>query len=206
MPAAAPDHQPRAAPIAVRPAALADAPGLARVVVDTDWAVATAWAPADPRPRAEQYAESERNWRRAFGELAAAPAGRERIFAAVEAGGMDGREGIVGVAMGGPRRLPAVPFGAYAGEVYLLVVRVTHQRRGLGRRLVGAVFRHLVGADLASAVIECVTVNTPARRFYEALGGHVAGEHHVDVEGTRQPSTVYGWTPAAVEALVRQRE
>jgi hypothetical protein len=43
-----------------------------------------------------------------------------------------------------------------------------------------------------------------ARRFYEALGGHVAGEHHIEVEDTRQPSTVYGWTPADVTALLRQ--
>jgi ribosomal protein S18 acetylase RimI-like enzyme len=197
MTAAAPE------PIAVRPADLADAPGLARVVVDTDWAVATAWAQADPRPLAEQYAESERNWRRTFGELAAAPDGRERIFAAVTAGG---RDRVVGVAMGGPRRLPAVPFGAYAGEVYLLVVRASHQRRGLGRRLVRAVFRHLVGVGLPSAVIECLSVNAPARAFYEALGGHRAGEHHVEEAGTRHPSTVYGWTPADVAALLRQTE
>jgi ribosomal protein S18 acetylase RimI-like enzyme len=197
MAAAAPDRRPTADPITVRPARLEDAPGLARVVVDTDWAL------TDPRPLAEQYAESERNWRRAFGELATAPAGRQRVFATVEAGGA-GR--VVGLAMGGPRRLPAGPFGASAGEVYILVVRATHQRRGLGRRLVGAVFRHLVGAGLPSAVIECLSANAPARRCYEALGGHVAGEHRIGEAGTQRPSTVYGWSAEDVAHLLRHAE
>jgi ribosomal protein S18 acetylase RimI-like enzyme len=197
MAAPAPDHPSRADPITIRPARPEDAPGLARVVVDTDWAL------TDPRPRAEQYAESERNWRRAFGELAAAPAGRERIFAAVEAGEADG---VVGLAMGGPRRLPAVPFGAYAGEVYILVVLATHQRRGLGRRLVGAVFRHLVGAGLPSAVIECLSANAPARRFYEALGGRVVGTYRIEEAGTQRPSTVYGWSPEDVSRRLRQAD
>ena len=199
----APHHPPSAAPITVRPACLADAPGLARVVVDTVWAVDTPWAAADPRPRADQYTESARNWRRAFAELAAAPDGRERIFAAVDAGG---RERVVGVAMGGPRRLPAVPFGAYAGELTLLIVRASHRRCGVGRRLVGAVVRHLVDAGLPSVAVECRCANAPARRFYAALGGRPVGEHRVDEAGTQHPSTVYGWTLADVTALLRPIE
>jgi RimJ/RimL family protein N-acetyltransferase len=86
--------------------------------------------------------------------------------------------------------------------VTVLLVHPTHQRRGVGRRLVAAALSHLAREGLVPVAVECLSANIPARRLYEALGGRAVGEHRVADGGTLRPSTVYGWTADEVTHLL----
>jgi GNAT superfamily N-acetyltransferase len=161
---------------------------MARVIIDTGRAAHRAHTPdglLDRQPLEEAYAESERNWRRSLAEIAENPASLERIFVAEDETGA-----VVGLVMGGPARQELLP---NCGEVYVLYVRQSHQRAGLGRQFVHTVTRHLAGAGFTSLVIGCLAANAPARRFYEALGGRVVAEREFDQDGVLLPEVVYGW-------------
>lgn len=77
------------------------------------------------------------------------------------------RWGIVGYAQGGPSRRSA-PGEAEIATLYL--VRAA-QGRGLGGRLLRDAARALAEHGARSLVISVLRDNTPARRFYEHLGG-----------------------------------
>ncbi len=187
-------------PIVIRPAVVDDAAEMARMGVDAGRAAHRGQLPdayLDHPPLAQAYAESEHNWRRTLHEIATTPDSRECVFLAIDAGR------IVGLGMGVPSGLSAPAFAAFAGEVNLLYVAQTHQRRGIGRRLLRVAFQHLVAAGMPSVLIRCLTANTPARRFYEALGGRIVGEHTDDDGGVLLQQTVYGWTEEDVTRLLR---
>jgi ribosomal protein S18 acetylase RimI-like enzyme len=156
----------------VRAARLEDAPAMARVNVDT----------SEPG-QGERVEESARNWARAIREVADGTEPRNCVYIAV-----NDAEEVVGFAIGGPPGQEA-PEGT--GEVYNLGVEESYHRRGLGRRLVQAVAGRLAQVGMPALIIGCLEVNTPARRFYEALGGQVVGRRHVHEEG---PEVIYGWT------------
>lgn len=80
-----------------------------------------------------------------------------------------------------------------AGEVSALYVRKEFQGQGIGRGLVGALATHLATQGYTALIICVLTVNTPARGFYEAIGGRVIGETEFDEEGWLLPETIYGW-------------
>jgi hypothetical protein len=46
---------------------------------------------------------------------------------------------------------------------------------------------------MTSLVIAVLDANTPARQFYEALGGRVVGEGKFEDEGMTLREVVYGW-------------
>jgi ribosomal protein S18 acetylase RimI-like enzyme len=74
---------------------------------------------------------------------------------------------IVGYAQGGPsrRRLPR------EAEIATLYLVRSAQGRGLGRRLLVETARALAARGAGSLVISVLRDNSPARRFYEHLGG-----------------------------------
>lgn len=77
------------------------------------------------------------------------------------------RRGAIGYISGGPSR-SLIPSQA---EVQTLYVRRWAQRTGLGRDLLTAASRVLVGFGARSLMISTLRDNLPARRFYERLGG-----------------------------------
>lgn len=83
------------------------------------------------------------------------------------------------------------------GEVYALYVSARHQGLGLGRRLVQAVAAELAGFG-------CLAANAPARRFYEAIGGRLAGARLFDENGILLPEVIYAW--ADIWAFVAAEE
>lgn len=93
---------------------------------------------------------------------------------------------LVAYATGGaPRRDPP----GWDGELFLLYVLAAHQRRGIGRRLVGEVVARLAAQGARSMVVWSLATNEPSRRFYEALGARF-------VESRRIPDfdiAIYGW-------------
>jgi ribosomal protein S18 acetylase RimI-like enzyme len=75
------------------------------------------------------------------------------------------------------------------GEIYM---GPGFERRGVGRRLAGAVARRLAADGLRSVLLWALADN-PYRRFYEALGGTPAFEQEITIEGQSLKEIGYGW-------------
>jgi len=75
---------------------------------------------------------------------------------------------IIGFAVGDVATYP--PEG-YQGELRMIYVLPAHHRMGVGRKLLHAVAEHFEREKVASMFLGVFTNNSPARRFYEALGG-----------------------------------
>jgi GNAT superfamily N-acetyltransferase len=177
--------------VKIRLAQLEDAPAMGRVMVDTYLAAHRGQIPEEAWEKRRQewtYEVSERGWSRALREIADGTSPYGCLYVA-----MDDAGGIVGLAMGGPADEEAGGAAGPLGAVYALYVRPEHQGRGLGRELVRAVAAHLARHGMTALEIGCLAANVPARRFYGALGGVVAGEREADEEGFMLPEVVYRW-------------
>jgi len=102
---------------------------------------------------------------------------------------------IVGFSSGGPERSGDE---VYRGEIYALYVSPAYQRRGIGRRLVGASARRLLQAGTGNLLVWVLSAN-PSRQFYERLGGQLVREREIEIGGVSLPEVGYGW--ADLEAL-----
>jgi ribosomal protein S18 acetylase RimI-like enzyme len=183
----------------IRVAHEADAPAMGRVMAAAylaahrDQMPAEAWA-----KRAQEWTPevSAHDWMRTLCTIAAGERLHECIYVAVDEGGE-----LVGLAMGGPANVEDLP---QTGAVYALYVHENHQGHGLGRRLVQAVAADLAEYGMTALQIGCLAANAPARRFYEAIGGHLIGERLFDEEGVLLPEAVYEW--ADIKILVAKRQ
>src|SRR5262249_46066922 len=72
---------------------------------------------------------------------------------------------------------------AQVGEVYTLYVESDFQNRGLGRRLLDALFRQL-RSDGCDAVVLWMLADNPTRFFYEGMGGEIVGSRREAFAGT----------------------
>jgi GNAT superfamily N-acetyltransferase len=165
-----------------------DAPAMARVIVDTFLSAHRGQLPEVALARRRQewtYEVSERSWTRTLHGIAAGTSPRECAYVAE-----DERGEVVGLATGGPAE---AEFPANTGVIHALFVRESHQRRGLGRRLVQAVATQLADLGMTALVLHCWAANTSACRFYEALGGRVIREREVDEFGVMVPEVMYSW-------------
>ena len=126
-----------------------------------------------------------RRWRRQL--MAARPP--EIVLAA------EGRDGLVGYCAGQTRGEEA------SAEVSTLYVLQTAQKLGLGRRLLAASARVLRARGAASLSLWVLNGNTPARRFYEHLGGVAVAERAVRGWGGGFRETAYHW--ADIDRLAR---
>ena len=75
-----------------------------------------------------------------------------------------------------------------SGEIKILYVHTSYQRQGIGRKLL-----LVLAADLASKGAKILRIstylaNTPARDFYETLGGKLIAERTFEDEGHRHDS------------------
>lgn len=172
----------------IRVARVEDAPGIARVMVDT-WPSHRGQMPDEVWTRIRQkwtYDDEACKWDGILREIAGGELSGECVYVA-----QDNVGGIVGHVRGGPSDEEGAE---NAGEIWSLYVRKSHQGRGIGRRLVQAVAAHLAENGLHALRIGCLAAGAPARRFYEALGGRVVGETEFDEDGMMLPLVVYGWT------------
>ena len=103
--------------------------------------------------------------------------------------------------MGGPANAEALP---QTGAVYALYISTRHQGQGLGRCLVQAVTADLAQQGMTALQIGCLAANTPARGFYEAIGGRLISERLFDEDGVMLPEVVYEW--ADIQALVATKQ
>jgi ribosomal protein S18 acetylase RimI-like enzyme len=167
----------------IRPANLPeDIPAIARLHVDTWRAAYNRIMPQEfldsltYADREEQLGERFETWKGGF------------VFVACEA------SEIVGFVWAGPAH-SAQPAGD--AEIYSLYVAPGKQGRGVGRALMQTAARELLGRGLSSAFLYVFKENAPARRFYESLGGRLAGEKLYSPGAFTISEVSYAWDDLA---------
>jgi ribosomal protein S18 acetylase RimI-like enzyme len=143
----------------VRPATPPDARAIASVHVAT-WRDAYAGLLPDDLLAGLDAGQWAERWRERLAEPAAG------VFALVF--DLDGQ--VRGFVSGGPDR-----DGRPGGEVFAIYVDPDCQRRGAGRRLLGAAVRRLAEAGFTGASLWVLAGNHPSRGFYESQGWHADG-------------------------------
>jgi GNAT superfamily N-acetyltransferase len=176
--------------IAIRPAAVDDAAAIAAVQV-ASWHTTYRGLIADEAIDALSVEARTARWREILG--------REGCAAFVAQA--DGA--VVGFAEGGSNRATEPPFSAFSGELNALYLLATHQRGGTGTRLVRAFAAALLRLGHPSMIV-WVLENNPARAFYEALGGRLAGAARIDIDGVGYSDVAYGWDD--LKELLRRLE
>ena len=170
--------------IEIREAYSDDAPAMARLVVDT-WLEAHHGQMPDHLWEARRsdwtYDESEQGWRRALASIADGSSPGDHTFVATD------NDQVVGVAA------CAASEDLSSVEVGSLYVLVSHQRKGIGRRLLEVVRARYGKLGAKVLHIGVLAANHPARGFYEAMGGQLAGERETDEQGEKLPEVVYAW-------------
>jgi ribosomal protein S18 acetylase RimI-like enzyme len=104
---------------------------------------------------------------------------------------------IVGFAEGGACRQKELGTEA---EIYAIYLLDEAKRQGIGRQLMASLFEHLRAKRFASAGLFVLVSNTPARRFYEALGGTPGPERTLDVKGIPLSEVAYRFDLGVQEA------
>ncbi len=89
------------------------------------------------------------------------------------------------------------------GEVYTLYVEPDFQNLGLGRQLLGALFRQLK-ADRCDTAVLWMLAENPTRFFYEGLGGERVGERTDTLAGVDVEEIAFAWRNLDMP-LVRRR-
>jgi ribosomal protein S18 acetylase RimI-like enzyme len=161
----------------VRPAELDDAAEIARVHVATWRSAYRGLLPDDFLASLSEAHYAER-WKRVIGD------GMSRVFVVDEAGT------VAGFASGGRERAGEV---GYAGELYALYVLEEAQRRGHGRELVRAVAGALRDLRLPDMIVWVLRDNSPARAFYERLGGTYVRAQPITIGAATLEEVSYGW-------------
>jgi len=176
--------------VSVREAVPGDALGIAEVHVTT-WKISyrgalpdTLLASLSVPPRAERWANM----------LAARVTTKQCILVAET---RDGR--VVGFASTGPQGSAAGSEAgdpAYGAEILCLYVLPSHQRMGIGKRLLRAVAKQLMDGGARSAFLWCLAEG-PAVPFYEMAGGTRVRSKMESMGGTDVEVAGYGWTDLA---------
>jgi len=166
--------------ITVRAATVAEARGIARVLVDAWQTTYAGILPADFLA-SFTYDQHEAGTRGHLESLSTSSV----VFVAVEE-----NSGVVGVAH--VRQTEAGPRG-FSAELDALYVLASHQRRKVGNRLLQAVVRWLREHGNQSMFLWVLRDN-PYRRFYDKVGGELLKEEKQDdFGGATVTSVAYGW-------------
>jgi ribosomal protein S18 acetylase RimI-like enzyme len=166
--------------VIIRKAHPDDAEAIARVRIDTWRSTYTGILPQDYLDTLS-YERTVFTWR----GILTADGRQGETFVAEHTDGQ-----VVGFAIGGAERgdLPQ-----YRGELYAIYILPGFQGLGLGKRLMGAAARELLGQGLESMVVWSLERNAPARRFYERMGGRLAGHKQIRFNNQVFIEVAYGW-------------
>lgn len=164
----------------IREASFPDAPGIARVHVNT-WRSAYRGIVPESILNELSYEQKERQWRETFRGT------RHQEFVYVVEN--EARQ-IVGFASGGPAL--SKKGSLYRGELFTIYILDAYQQQGLGHRLFFQVVERLLTLELTSMLIWVLAEN-PARRFYESLGGKRVKTSSYEIKGIYLKQIAYGW-------------
>lgn len=176
----------------VRTATTGDAEGIARVHVET-WQATYAGVLPDSYLVGLSHADMARQARANI----TAGAGSVTTLVA-EWRGMGTAPEILGFGSAGPARDTSL---LYDGEIYTLYVGTDWQGQGIGKLLMGALFRALFDRGMEDAMLWVLEAN-PSRFFYQHMGGAQIARRQERVAGQPFPTLAYGWSD--LEAWLRQ--
>jgi len=165
--------------IGIRMARPADAPGIARVYVDS-WRETYAGVLPDAGLLRMSKTEQTAGWTRTI----KASNLRNPVLVA-----SDEESNVYAFSSAGPSRDRSLP---YEGEVYTLYVAPGWTGQGLGTALLSSVFRLFSKANCQGVVIWALGDN-PSRFFYESLGGRIVAEREHAMWGRTMREVGYGW-------------
>jgi GNAT superfamily N-acetyltransferase len=171
----------------VRVAAVDDAPAMGRVMVESFLDAHRGQMPdAAYQKRVDEWTPevSAAGWARALAELADGIPERDVVLVAEDDGG------LLGLVSGGAAE-GAV--SATTCEIGALYVHSQHHGHGIGAALLRAAARQLGELGFSELHIGVLSANSPARAFYESMGGREIGHDTDDEEGYLLPVTIYGW-------------
>lgn len=78
-------------------------------------------------------------------------------------------------------------------ELISMHILPEHKRRGIGRKLFAAAASQLKEQGCTSLYLWVLEENRPAREFYEALGGQLAGKQQIELGDRELTEVAYGW-------------
>jgi ribosomal protein S18 acetylase RimI-like enzyme len=162
--------------ITIRPAEPADTRAIAALDVET-------WRTTYAGMLSDRYLTGLSTRRREAGWASVIRREPRDVRVAVAADG-----GIFGFGSCGPCR--GEP--GFTGEVFTLYVAPDWQNRGIGRRLLLALFARLVATGRNSAIIWVLRDN-PGRFFYQRLGGRQVSHKMLPFAGGHVAAQAYGW-------------
>jgi GNAT superfamily N-acetyltransferase len=166
------------AAILVREAGEADAPAIARVNVASWRSTYRDILPASLLASLSAT-EQTRRWAERLGPF------RDRNVAVVAE--EQGR--VVAYASGGAERGGDPD---YLGELYAIYILKTHQRRGIGARMVAQIAGRLHERGFETMLVWVLRDN-PSRAFYESLGGVYLREQALEMGSVVLAEVAYGW-------------
>jgi ribosomal protein S18 acetylase RimI-like enzyme len=181
-------------PVQIRDAAPDDASAMGHLHV-ASWREAYAGLMPDAMLADLSVAARVEMWRVILGSPAAH--GVVSVLVAEDAGA------LVGLASCGRQRDSALKKFGFDGEISAVYLLQTHQRAGLGRRLMARMGTALAAQGLSGASVWVLRENIRARAFYERLGGQIVGEA-TDLQTTDSQGDVtlaevaYGWRDLSV--------
>jgi len=164
----------------IRPARLEDAPGIAKVHVDS-WRSSYKGLIDDEFLAALSYERRTEVWSQNIADL---QNGRFLYIAETRPGE------IVGFVSAGPETEGDLD---YQGELYAIYLLQQVQGQGLGRKLVDMAMRKLGERGFSSMLLWVLKDNLPARKFYEAVGGEYPRERPIKIGRQVLIEVAYGW-------------
>lgn len=162
----------------IRPARKDDASAIARVEVDT-WRVTYRDLLPESYLQGMSYYRREISWH----DLIAVAPRRGYPYVA------ECRGSLVGFILGGAERYGDTKFPT---ELYALYILPAHQKKGIGRALVGVLAQQLI-ADGYSSMLVRVLKDNPASHFYQALGAEFLGSRPELLGSLHIVVLEYGW-------------
>jgi GNAT superfamily N-acetyltransferase len=161
----------------VRAATLDDAAAIAHVNVSS-WRSSFIGMLPDEFLASLSEANYTERWKRVIVE------GSSKVYLAED------ETGVVGFASGGRERAGEQ---GYKGELYAIYVVDAAKRRGFGRELVRAMVGGLRELALGDMIVWVLRDNSPARAFYERLGGVYVRSQPTTIGRATVEEVSYGW-------------
>ena len=166
--------------ITIRLAGLEDAPGIAKVHVDS-WRTTYKGLIDDEFLAGLSYERRTQVWTQSLAD--------PQIASFLYVAETDTGE-IVGFVSAGPEH-EGDP--NYRGELYAIYLLQQAQGQGLGQKLMETAMHELYERGFSSMLLWVLKDNLPSRKFYEAVGGEYLREKPIEIGSQILVEVAYGW-------------